>query len=78
MPFDVDDNEIDHGTTYESVREKAHRGLDLLLDALDEGAGGGEYLISDVHSDDKWRMTLCIFSNETICVWCNGTGIEGS
>ena len=63
-----------------------HKGLDVLLKEIEENHLVGAKMVIGAeptceHPEHKPReYTLAVFesTNQKDCVWCNGTGVEGS
>ena len=61
-----------------SVAELAHKRLDEILGWLNEGSGGGDFMITDLDTGRTYRITFCDFTGQAKCKACGSTGAEGS
>lgn len=61
-----------------SVAEIAHQRLDQILGWVADGAGGGDFIITQLDTGKSYRITFCDFTAQQKCRSCGGTGTEGS
>jgi len=59
-----------------TLRAELHDALNELIDAMKERAtAGGESVIQTPDGLIQFRLTLCNFTEQTLCIFCGGTGI---
>jgi hypothetical protein len=72
------------GTT--GVVSTLHRGLDILLEQIkDNDLSGCKITLTAVcgcgnpeHEEKEFTLSVYESTGQKDCVWCNGTGVEGS
>lgn len=83
MPFNVDhEAEIEQheAGVVTDLRAHLHEKLDTLIDRTITH-GGASCEVTVAAEDDTeliLRLTLCDFTGEKICSFCDGTGVDGS
>lgn len=80
MPFVVDHNaeHEEHAPgTVTDMRDHLHEKLDQLIERMLE-YGGAECLVETTGDGERTviRLTLCDYTDELPCVFCDGTGIQ--
>jgi hypothetical protein len=61
-----------------SIAELAHKRLDQIMVWVQNGSGGGDFVLTDIDTGRSYRITFCNFTGQLKCTHCGGTGTEGS
>lgn len=83
MGFTVDHNVLEEKLSGGELRAHLHTALDQIMDRMERVTdmhGGAATLEGTCERDHvhALRLTLADITDEKLCVWCDGTGIEGS